>query len=410
MNYSFTNQKREITLLVSGGKVLVLMLIICKCSRSTVYFKVFQMTGRPFTPRELTDTTKYDTRGRYTSASFPNLNVEESWRELLASSANAGLAQSTWSAYKTGIKMFEACCVELNIQRSFPLTDKTVLAFVGWMVSRKLAASTMNTYLASLRHLHMINGNSLEILRTPLVNLILEGRKHLDAIKGRNSCQNERLPVTPTILKLLKKLLKKSDLEKSDKAMVWTVCSPAFAGAMRIHELLAKWETTYDPNFTLLGRDLNLVEVQVEEETIEVLQIRIKCEKKDRVGCDTIVDVYQSNGELCPIRAYKKWAKTSQDLEKDKPAFRDKTGRPFTGKRLNLLLKQLLEPHFDYKQGKISGHSFRSGLPSMMNNLGYTKEQIQAVGRWSSRAYQIYTKLPRSSQLAMAKDLANSKL
>ena len=108
--------------------------------------------------------------------------------------------------------------------------------------------------------------------------------------------------MTPTVLKLIKAELKISDLEKKDKLLVWSVCTLAFMGAFRIHELLAKREGVYDPNFTLLGRDVKVKKVKVGKEEVKSMTILLKSEKKDRrLGKSTVVDVYQSGGELCPI-------------------------------------------------------------------------------------------------------------
>ena len=39
-----------------------------------------------------------------------------------------------------------------------------------------------------------------------------------------------------------------------------------------------------------------------------------------------------------------------------------------------------------------SGHSFRSGLSSMLEKLGFSEQQIKDWGRWKSDAYRRYLK------------------
>ena len=46
---------------------------------------------------------------------------------------------------------------------------------------------------------------------------------------------------------------------------------------------------------------------------------------------------------------------------------------------------------------------FRAGAASAMAALGYGDEDIQAVGRWSSRAFLKYIKLPRTRRAEVAK-------
>ncbi len=58
--------------------------------------------------------------------------------------------------------------------------------------------------------------------------------------------------MTISSMLLFKKQIKNSDLPEHDKALVWAVSTIAFAGAFRIHEILARAESTFDPSFTLL--------------------------------------------------------------------------------------------------------------------------------------------------------------
>ena len=39
-----------------------------------------------------------------------------------------------------------------------------------------------------------------------------------------------------------------------------------------------------------------------------------------------------------------------------------------------------------------TGHSFRAGLPTLLQSLGFSEEQIKAWGRWSSSVFQTYAK------------------
>ena len=167
------------------------------------------------------------------------------------------------------------------------------------MLDRGLAASTMKTYLASLRQLHATNNIVSQTLRTPLVNLLLEGKKHKEVIERRMGTRERRLPMTPKVLRLLKKKVKGSSFCKEEKLLIWAISTVAFAGALRIHELLARTEATFDPCFTLLGRDVELVMTKVDGSNVGILQLKIKSEKKDRVGVDCMIDIYESGGELC---------------------------------------------------------------------------------------------------------------
>ena len=52
-----------------------------------------------------------------------------------------------------------------------------------------------------------------------------------------------------------------------------------------------------------------------------------------------------------------------------------------------------------------SSHSFRAGAASMMAAIGYSDDDIKAVGRWSSRAFMEYIKLPRTQRAEIARKI-----
>ena len=346
----------------------------------------------------------------YTERSFQQLAVSERWRKAMAATANYGLAQSTWSAYRTAAKMLEKCANAVGISMDFPLTENQVLAFVSWMLNRGLSSSTMDTYLAGIRQVHLVNGVNLPCLRTPLVKLVLEGRKHQDTAKKRAGLTTVRLPVTPKVLLLLKAELKASSMPKVDKLLCWAVATICFSGALRIHEVLCRKESSFDPHCTLLGRDITVRDTWIRKEKVPILQLRLKSEKTDRIGADTILDIYETKGQLCPLRAYKKWSAAAKEMGKCLPAFFTSEGKPLTGHGFNKLLKDCLGKHLDYKKGKVTSHSFRSGIASLVASLGYTDEEIQALGRWSSAAYNSYIKLPRTRRLQMAREIGSLNL
>ena len=105
-----------------------------------------------------------------------------------------------------------------------------------------------------------------------------------------------------------------------------------------------------------------------------------------------------------------KWLETNPPKKDKLPLFRRHNGLPVTGVELNKVLKQCLQKHISYGKGYISSHSFRAGLASMMGLMGYADSQIMAVGRWSSNAFEAYTKLPRTIRLEMAKKIGNWEL
>ena len=297
----------------------------------------------------------------------------------MARSANYSLAKDTWSSYRTVKRHMERCQRDLNIKFSFPMEANQTLCFIAWLLNRKIKSCTIRCYLSGLRTIHLTKGLDQPALRPPIINSILDGRAHIDTIRKRLENKPVRLPVTVAVLKLLRSTL--NDWQESEQMirLVWAVCLIAFFGGFRIHELLTKNQSSYDPAFTLLTNDVKVEKIRTKNGTQEILQVKLKSPKEDRIGKDIIVDVYETKTGFCPVRAYKKWKNTCPPLSRGKPAFRQPNGIPLTGRKFNIILKKMLSPHLDYKKGKISSHSFRSGMASLLGQLGMTDEQIQVV-------------------------------
>jgi hypothetical protein len=85
------------------------------------------------------------------------------------------------------------------------------------------------------------------------------------------------------------------------------------------------------------------------------------------------------------------------------PAFRWSDGRPLTQNQFRKILKDRLTGHVEDPEAVFCTHSFRIGIASMLGALGYGDGEVQAVGRWSSRAFEEYMLLPRTKRMQMAK-------
>jgi hypothetical protein len=204
--------------------------------------------------------------------------------------------------------------------------------------------------------------------------------------------------MTMTVMRLLKEEIRRWQVELNQKLLVWAIATIAFHGAFRIHELLCKIETEFDPDFALLGKD---IVTKIEAGGKQVIEITLKSSKENKSGKAVIIDIFETGGALCPIKAYMRWQSRCPQ-KRDMPAFRDEKGTPVTGAKMNKWLKELLGKHVDYEKGKFTGHSFRIGLATTLGTLGFSNDDIKEAGRWSSNAYEIYMTLPRRRRLAVA--------
>ena len=104
--------------------------------------------------------------------------------------------------------MLLRCQHETKTRMDFPLDAKKIIIFTYWLFdTRKVTANTANTYLSGLRYLHIVRGIEILMLRPPIVEQLLKGKQHLDAIERSQSNKPKRAPVTLTVMKLLKKAI-----------------------------------------------------------------------------------------------------------------------------------------------------------------------------------------------------------
>jgi hypothetical protein len=204
------------------------------------------------------------------------------------------------------------------------------------------------------------------------------------------------------VMRLLKEEVRLWEVSIDQKLLVWAIATIAFHGAFRIHELLCKVESEFDPDFTLLNKD---VRVKADSSGARSLEVKLKCPKESRDGKTVTVDIFESGGTLCPVKAFARWQERNPG-DKNLPMFLDKLGVPVTGSRMNTWLKQLLGKHVSYGNGKFTGHSFRIGLATTLGTLGFSTNDIKEAGRWSSNAYEVYMKLPRKRRLAVAQKIS----
>jgi hypothetical protein len=125
--------------------------------------------------------------------------------------------------------------------------------------------------------------------------------------------------------------------------------------------------------------------------------------KEDRKGEQLVVDVFQNDSDICPVRAVKKWRAVTAGAGEDQPAFAFESGWPVTSSNFNAVLRERLEGVLEGI--KITSHSFRIGAASRMGELGVSDEEIKSVGRWGSRAFETYLRLPRTKRMMVARKM-----
>jgi len=341
------------------------------------------------------------------NCNLQNLDLPDIIRKDLENIGNHGIARKMWSSYSTAKKMLRQCCEDNNIPYEFPVAEKTILVFVHWLLKvRKVSGSTVESYLAGIRCAHISQGLAAPQIRTDLINLIIRGKKNIQAAERRAAKVQTREPVTQDILALLKARLQVWAAPKADRRLIWAVATVCFHGAFRLGELLCKSERVFDPQYVLLSKDMDIDPQYTQNQSKGVLRLRLKSPKEDKQNRSLIVDVFGTGNNLCPVKATKAWLEASAENEAEKPLFSLSTGAPLTPKKFILIVRGQLKGYLDDEKA-IAGHSFRIGLASMLAALGYSEADIKAMGRWSSRAWLEYVKHPRTLRIAVARNVGN---
>ena len=336
---------------------------------------------------------------------FARSRIPDHVKKSLSAMCNYSKASGTWSSYRTAERMLLMCQKTHGVKFNLPLEPDNIYLFIHWLIEeRGLKVTTVNSYLAGLRNLHISKGIEPPVIRDNWVREVLRGRENYEAAETRRNVNatKGRLPMTISLMKLWRARIKSSSEEEETKRLLWAVSTLAFYGAFRIHELVSKTESTFDPDNTLLTENVKLVG----KDGDRWLEVTLKCPKEKKAGRPTIIDVFEIGGPLCPVGAFLTWTELNTP-EPGMPLFRKRDGTPMTGRKVNTLLKTLLREFACFENGTISSHSFRSGIVSILGSKGFSDEEIKLVGRWSSRAFIRYMKLPRTQQAAIAKRIGN---
>ena len=354
--------------------------------------------------------SKYGPTGLFTPFSFDHLDISQDLKSLLADTANHSVTRKTWSSYKSSVNKLNQFAEETQTQVSFPLSDKISLAFTAWLLHSGVCAGTINTYLSGLKKFQHTLGLNTCSLRDPLINTTLKGKTNQENALKLNGLTSTRLPMTPTLLKAWKLELGNSSLDRLDKRLIWAVSTLAFSGGFRGGELLPKEAHSFDPLTSLLGKHIALMPLNLGNEILDIIQVKLRAEKQNKSNKPTVIDIYPSNGPLCPVNALKKWLQVAGEMPLDLPAFRRGNGSFLTQSFINSLMKTLLSKHLEGINGSISFHSLRIGLASCLGSMGFSEQQIMCSGRWSSNAYTAYLKLPRTQRAEVARAIGNLQL
>ena len=310
---------------------------------------------------------------------------------------DAGLAASTKKVYAAGWNRYQGFTQSFQLA-SIPITVENVTLFVAFLGSQGLATSTIESYLAALRHfqLRLDPSNTTPSFHSPHMSVLLRGIRRSQALQGP---RRVRLPITATLMRRIKLSLGNSP-KAFDNVLIWAACCVGFFGFLRCGEFLVPDGASYDPLYHLSITDISLCK----SDSQTTLLLNIKVSKTDQLRQGSTVALGSTGSDLCPVAALLDYLSLRGNsagplfqLENKSPLHR----RPFTTK----VQQALTAAGFDGSM--FTSHSFRIGAATTASAVGVPETTIKQLGRWRSSAYQTYIQTPSAHLARVSQQLAS---
>ena len=307
-------------------------------------------------------------------------------------------SKATWAKHCSAWRLYDEFCQFYNVRFELPVSIGYARAFATWAVyKRKLKNTTVKSYLSSLNIAHTLSGSfSSNLNSDPCLKLAMRGAENIANVNG--TCKTDRLPMNIHLLNILRHRISELPWSPFSKQIFWTACTLCFFTSCRMGELVPSQERNFDASTTLLWdnvREINNTEF-----------IMFVPYSKTTGFKGKIVDIFEIKGDKnCPaaaIRKLRKMMREKTDFKSNVPVFSFHSGKNLTKKQINLWLRSLLEDFVDSNH-KITGHSFRAGIPSTLACYPdeFPNNVIKTWGMWESNSYKLYIKHEREGKRAL---------
>jgi len=293
----------------------------------------------------------------------------------MSSLLNASLAENTKEAYSVGIHAFEQFMITNLSDQIWPPPLPHVLVFIAHISASKHAPSTARTYLSGLAF-------RCKLLGAPDVTQNFLVKKLLSEMAGKKCRVDTRLPITPAVLQ--KRITALPITCTNQEATLFAaIFSVAFFCFFIIGELILTGKPPCQQ--VLQMSNVNF------KEGGTLLDICLNRSKTDQLGLGAVISLPASHSQLCPVRLLKSYVARRPNFTG--PLFCHFGGSPVTRYQFNAVLKKsLLAIGVDVK--KYKSHSFRIGAATTASIQGISDEKIKELGRWESKAYKTYIRVP----------------
>ena len=245
---------------------------------------------------------------------------------------------STSRAYASGQRRYSSFCDSVQCS-PFTLAVDSVCRFVVHLAEGGLQHSSIKGYLSAVRRMQIVMGLGDPFVASwPLLECLLKGVKLRQAKKAESRPQN-RLPITPAILRLLRSFWE-ADKCNRDNVMLWAACCTCFFGFLRSGEITVPSLKLYDPGYHLSGGDVRLDRVSQPTR----VYVTIKASKTDPFRKGVTICLGRTDNDLCPVAAMSAYLVVRWKSEGASPFFQFSSGAPLTREMLVKRVREALGP------------------------------------------------------------------
>lgn len=306
---------------------------------------------------------------------------------------NQGLAPSTRRSYASAQAQFISFCTQLGQLHPSgspcPADEWTLCLFATFLAAR-IQHSSIKVYLSGIRALHIEQG-----FPDPLANCLRLQRVVRGIKRSQGSSSSSCLPITDDLMLVIRQSL---DLRLPDHLMFWAACSLGYFGFLRASEFTVPSLASFSPS-THLG----VQDIAVDSQSApSCMRVKIKASKTDPFRKGAFIHIGLGRPPLCAVDSLMSYLSCRGDIPG--PLFLFQNGQPLSRSLLTDWLRQILAS--TNIPGNFSSHSFRIGAATVAARNGVPDHLIQALGRWSSSAYQLHIRTPSESLAALSTKLA----
>ena len=274
-----------------------------------------------------------------------------------------------------------------------PASEGTLIYFACHL-ARTVRHSTIKTYLAAVRNLHISCGHGDPLMGKLLLKKVLWG-----ILRYQGQRRILRQPVTPGTLIAIRPILE-AWLGEGEFFMIWAAFTLAFYGFLSCSEFTYPGVHSFRPQFDL-GTDC--VSFYPSLVCPQHIVVTLKSSKTDFSRQGQSVVIAKAPGPVCAVSAMQQFFLPTRSSRG--PLFSFRSGRLLTRSAVICLLRDAARCA-GLPYNSLKGHSFRIGAASTAAAAGLPDWLIKVLGRWPSDCYQLYIRTPQQVLLSAAPRMA----